>query len=34
MIGKKWIYLERYMVHKVWSISEGESIPTSGEVSF
>ena len=25
LIGKKWIYLEKNTVHRVWAISEGES---------
>ena len=25
VIGKKWIYLERNTLHRVWAISEGES---------
>ena len=25
VIGKKWIYLERNTLHRVWAISEGKS---------
>ena len=25
VIGKKWVYLERNTLHRVWAISEGKS---------
>ena len=35
MIGKKWIYLKRNTIHRVWAISEGKrSWEKHGVVSF
>ena len=32
--GKKWIYLERYTLHRVWAISQARAAPWYGVVSF
>ena len=34
MIGKKWVYLERNSLHRVWVISEGERALKYSVVSF
>jgi len=34
VIGKKWIYLERNILHRVWAISEGKRASKYDVVSF
>ena len=34
VIGKKWIYSERNIVHRVWAIAEGEWALNCGMVNF
>ena len=34
VIGKKWFYSERNIVHRVWAIAEGEWAPNCGMVNF